>query len=193
MYQVTDFISKEKLENTLIDFGMRGQWKEGAEKCNEYLAEVPGGNYSVKWFTDHCEIIEKDTADSFKFDTISLITNEEYKELREGMTSTTYLIAKWIALIDQASGLKKYIMVDSSNLPFLFPTFAESYDDFNGKVPFSIIHHRNLALYITLDENGNHKMVSEKIDKEKPVDVHLINPDFISDESILEDGFKLTM
>ena len=194
MYQVTDFISKEKLENTLRDFGMRGQWKEGAENCNEYPVEVPGGNYSVKWFIDHCEIIEKDDGDIFRFDTVSLITNEEYRQLREEVSSTTLLAAKWIALIDRGSDAKKYIMVASSGyLPILEPLYAELYDLFNGKVPYNIMYHRNLALYTTLDENGNHKMVSEKIDKEKPVDVHLINSDFISDESILEDGFKLTM
>ena len=73
------------------------------------------------------------------------------------------------------------------------PLYAELYDLFNGKVPYSIMPHRNLALYTTLDENGNHKMVSEKINEDAPVDVHLLNPEVISDTNIYDKGFKLTM
>lgn len=45
--------------------------------------------------------------------------------------------------------------------------------------------HRNLYLYITVDENGNHIRHAEKIDKDKPVNSAGLSRDWFDNGNIL--------
>ena len=87
---------------------------------------------------------------------------------------------------------KKYILV-SKLYRIGDPLNAELFAMFNNKVPMVHMPHRNLTTYLTVDENGNHNVVTEKIHKDMSVNMQALNPNLIDDENILDNGFTLFM
>lgn len=182
MYSVSNIKTKEKFENTLRDFGVYGEY---FYKSEQELEVEPLGGGRICW-SDNKTIL-KDNDEVMEFDTISLISDEEYQMLMDGLQDKeSFLVYKWIKLMDSTSGNTKYVLIQKNHL-IGEASFAELLQLHNGKVPFNMMPHRNLYLYITVDENGNHIKHAEKIDKDKPVNSAGLSRDWFDDESILVD------
>ncbi len=158
MYQTNNLSTKKHFEDALCDFGMRGQWKPGTDI---FCVQTPDKHYEIQWSENNCYITSDDET-PMRFDTLSLISNEETRCLKDALVNRDpEYVYKWIVLIDFRNNCKKYILVSKLYL-IGSPLNAELFDMCNNKVPMAYMPHRNLTTYLTVDKNGNHNVVTEK-------------------------------
>ena len=181
MYSRSNINTIEKLTCALKDFGFHGEWDDSN---SEYECDSLQDCH-IYW-SDNKPVL-KTNVKTIEFDTVSLVSKDEYTKLLEELESKQPLyIYKFTKFINSVTGEIEYIRKKDSYLLIGEYTFAERIEFGKGRVTFSVMPHRNLHLYVTVDEDGNRIRHAEKIHQDEPINSAGIDRSWFDDKSILE-------
>ena len=185
MYSRNNINTIEKLTLALRDFGFFGEW-DGAKL--EYKGDSMVGcrTCDCHFYWDHKPVL-KNNGKTMEFDTISLVSKDEHEKLMEELGSKEpLLVYKFTKFINSVTGETEYVLNKDSYLLLGEFSFAEKLEFGKGRVTFNVMPHRNLHLYITVDEDGNRIRHAEKIHQDEPVNSAGIDRSWFDNKSILE-------